>query len=111
MSKFKDSDLIKSHADVEASKDLGKTVQSLKPTNGVVYQPDIDSPEKIRGEPYNQQQREFQEKVLRKISQRHLSIKDIAKQMIKRNSTISVLKNNESNFKSFRINEGSYFSF
>ena len=87
----------------ETSKDGGKWVQSIKPSDGVIYQPNIDSPEKIKGEPYNQQQREFQEKVLRKISQRHLSIKDIAKQMIRRTSTLNTSKINEGSYKSIKI--------
>ena len=50
--KYKETSMMKSYQESAVDRGGNRTIQQLHPTQGVIYQPDIESPEKIHGEVY-----------------------------------------------------------
>lgn len=70
ISRFKDSKLIKAHINPRVDRGSNKDAVTLYPSDGVVYQPNIDEDYKIEGEPYKKEQRDFQKKVIQNLGKR-----------------------------------------
>ena len=68
ISKYKDTTLVQKHNDTIVDRGQTKESTLIRPSSGVVYQPDVDKKEKVHGVPYKNKLREFQSSVLSHIA-------------------------------------------
>ena len=87
--KFKNTKLVQSHINSTINNGADMAKMHLDPSEGVLYQPDIEKEETIKGKPYKQKQREFQKTFLENIG--------------RRNHITHHHKNGSSNFSFFQI--------
>lgn len=70
---------------------FSKNSSSLRPSSGVVFQPDIEKTEKISGEPYKKKLREFQKAIVENLGNKKIEFVKSVK--IEENKAKTTLEN------------------